>query len=59
MTTNTRLTTVERARRKKIRALIRDGKGAAKIYCKQHRIHVASLLDDPAGVAEQYLKGLE
>ena len=51
-------TKIPTARRKKIQALIRHGKDTAKIYRCQHRIQTASLLDDLAAVAEEYLNNV-
>jgi len=54
-----RLTAVERARRKKIKALIRDGRVLAKHHRVTYMIRAAGVLDDLADVAEEYLKGLK
>lgn len=51
------LTAIERVRRKKIRAMIRESREAARNYQLQCRLQTARLLDDLAGVAELYLKG--
>ena len=59
MASTKRLTAVQRARRKKITALIRAARATAKAQCLIARAGFAQLLDDLADVAEQYLKGLK
>jgi len=50
------LTALQRARRKKIRSLIRNARETAKVWLSLGRTNTAQLLDDFAGVAEKYLK---
>lgn len=58
--TKPRLTAVERARRKEIRELIRKAREVA-VHLRSVNLYMdyARLLDDLAGVAEKYLKGLK
>ena len=59
--TKPHLIAVERARRKKIRELIREARGLARV-CRSHTVSQMSparLLDDLADVAEKYLKDMK
>lgn len=59
MVTKPRLTAPQRARRKEIRELIRDGRKTARNYQLQCRLQTARLLDDLADIAEKYLEGMK
>lgn len=59
MASTKHLTAAQRARRKKIKALILDARVIANECYRHGRRETAQLLDDLADVAEKYLEGLK